>query len=189
MADARYRHCEPGELEARLELASTLLTAESDGEAVISYSLLRTQLPERDLVTLANLRDLIGILPAPPFCPPIGLEVLGFSGYESTGRSMRRLFESDHGLFGIEFSGVEQLCEGVSVLTTAGRFALHRGSESTLDETMFQVFVKHELLYTSIAEAASLLGLGIAQRAYAGVDDFPSAHAAAAAGEAFGELF
>lgn len=189
MADSRVQEGWPGDPAARLELAATLLTTPSDAEAVLAYSLLRPSLAESQLVALANLRELIALLPAPPFCPPVELETLGFSAYESTGHSMRRLFESDHGIFGIEFTGLGSLCSGASVLTTSSRFSLHPDSESALDETMLEVFMNHELVFDVIADAASLLGLGFPSRPYTDVDDFPATHAAAAAGQAFGELF
>lgn len=189
VTDARQTGSRPGELESRLDLAGTLLTAPSDSEAMIAYSLLRHTVPDSDLVALANFRELIAIVPQAPFSPPLDLEVLGLSGYEATGRSMRRLFESDHGVFGVEFSGVEDVCHGIDVVTFTSRFALHQDADGPLDETMLEIIVNHELLFEAVAEGVSALGLGTVDRRYSDVEEFPRLHAAAAAGEAFGELF
>ncbi len=171
------------------ELVETLLTSRSDAEAVLAYGVLRSLLPERALVMLANLREVIALLPEEPFLTGNALEVLEAAGYEATGRSYRRLFESDHGVFGLEFVGEGTLCEAIVVHTTACRFALHGDVDSMIDHDMLLVFVSHRVLLDAILEGLQYLGHVLEPPIYVSVDDFPAEHGAAAAARALDDLF
>lgn len=173
-----------------LELVETLLLSRSDGEAAIAYSALKGVLPARALVMLANLREVIAELPEAPFLAGTGLDTLASAGgYEHTGRSYRRLFESDHGIYGLEFLGGGTYCDGIVIHTATSRFVLHGDEESKLDHDILKVFVCHETVLDSVLEALQLLGYAFEPPIYVTVDDFLAEHGHKAAGEMIKELF
>lgn len=172
------------------ELIETLLTSRSDAEAVIAYGLLRENLPERALLMLANLREVIALLPEAPFISGTGLDALERAAdYEFTGRSYRRLFESDHGLFGLEFVGEGTLCESIVVHTATSRYALRGDVHVTIDHQMLLVVVNHHVLLDAILEGLQTLGYVLEPPIYVTVDDFPNEHGTSAAVQALGDLF
>ncbi len=171
------------------ELVETLLTSRSDAEAVLAYEVLRGLLPELAVVMLANLREVIALLPDGPFLTGNGLDTLEAADYEATGRSYRRLFESDHGVFGLEFVGEGTLCEAIVVHTATSRFALHGDVDSAIDHEMLLVFVSHRVLLDAILEGLQYLGHVLEPPIYVTVDDFPAEHGTAAAVRALDDLF
>lgn len=179
------------EVEDRdIDLVEMLLTSRSDAEAVMAYSLLRETFDETQLVALANLREIIAELPETPFVTGEGLDVLErVAGYESTGRSYRKMFAEAEDVSGLEFLGEGTDCEGVVIYTTTARFYLHGDSRSRIDHSMLAVLVEHEELLDHVLEGLQLLGCPLEPRIYLTVSDFPIEHAAAAAGQALGELF
>lgn len=189
MADTR-RALEQIPRDLDFDLVEALLTSRSDAEAVLAYGVLREALTDRALVMLANLREIIALLPDGPFRAGHGLDTLEEAGdYEPTGRSYRRLFESEHGIFGLEFVGEGTLCEAIVVHTAGSRFALHGSVDSAIDHEMMLVFVNHEILLDAILEGLQLLGHVLEPPIYVSVDDFPAEHGAAAAARALDELF
>lgn len=173
-----------------LDLVEALLLSRSDSEAAIAYTALRPVLPSRTLVMLANLREVIAAMPDAPFLAGTGLDALvSAGGYEHTGRSYRRLFESDHGVFGLEFVGGGTFCDGVYVHTATSRFTLHGDLASRLDHEILKVFVYHEILLDAVLEALQLLGYVFEPPIYVTPDDFIEEHGAKAAGQAFIDLF
>lgn len=190
MSDTRRAIAAIEASEADLELVETLLSSRSDGEAVIAYMSLQGALPPRALVMLANLRELLAELPDTPFVTGTGLDILGHVlGYEYTGRSYRRIFESDHGYFGIEFVGGGTMCDAVVVRTATSRFNLRGDDESRIDHAMLQVLVHHQVLLDALLDALQALGYPLEPVIYVDVDDFVREHAAAGAGTAFSQLF
>lgn len=175
---------------ADLDLVEMLLTSRSDAEAVMAYSLLRQTLDGPALVALANLREIIAEIPEVPFIAGAGLDALErVLDYESTRRSRRRLFESDHGVFGLEFVGEGTLCDGIVVHTASSRFYLHGDERTRIDHDMLEVIVYHAELLDAILEGLQTLGCPLEPRFYLGPDDFTAENAAAAASAALGELF
>lgn len=173
-----------------LDLVEELLLSRSDADAAMAYTALRPVLPSRSLVMLANLREVIATLPAAPFQAGTGLDALTTAGgYEHTGHSYRRVFESEHGVFGLEFVGGGTMCEGVVVHTAASRFSLHGDEATVLDTDILRVFVHHEILLDAVLEALQLLGYVFEPPIYVTPDDFINEHGAKAAGRAFQELF
>ncbi len=172
------------------DLVAALLSAVSDTDAVVSFTLLRGTIPDEHLLMLINLRELLCELPESPFRVGEDLELLTrASRYEDTGRSRRRMFESAHGFFGIEFVGSGRLCEGIFVHTPACRMQLKPAGEYRLDSEMITLFVSHRILLDAILEALELLGMPLSPAIYVTVDDFLTEHGAAAASGAFDELF
>ncbi len=173
-----------------LEMVETLLVSRSSAQAFVAFSELRATFPERALVMLANVREVISEMPQTPFLAGTGMDLLEHAcGYEWTGRSYRRLFESDHGLFGIEFLGAGTQCDGIVVHTLTGRLALHGDENNVIDHEMLQVLVRHEAVLDSVLEGLQTLGWPLEPRIYLTADDFIDEHRAAAAADAFGELF
>lgn len=190
MADTQRALAALDATQADLELVETLLTARSDAEAVLAYSLLRSSFDDRPLVMLANLREVISELPDPPFVTGTGLDALeSAADYESTGHSYRRLFESDHGMFGLQFVGGGTLCEGIVIHTATSRLNLHGDERTSVDHAMLQVLVHHGVLLDALLEGLQILGYPLDPKIYVSADDFVKEHGAAAAGQAFGELF
>ncbi|MDZ4168136.1 MAG: hypothetical protein U1E26_00580 [Coriobacteriia bacterium] len=189
MADTRRAlHQIPDDLD--FDLVETLLTSRSDAEAVLAYGVLREILPARALLMLANLREIIALLPESPFTSGTGLDALERAGaYEPTGRSYRRLFESDHGVFGLEFIGEGTLCEGIVAHTATSRYALTGDAHATIDHQMLLVFVSHDVLLDAILEGLQILGHVLEPPIYVTIDDFPNEHGTAAAVQAFDDLF
>jgi hypothetical protein len=173
-----------------LDVASTLVSAQSDSEALYAFSLLRGTTSDMHLVMLANLRELLLEMPACPFRAACDLDVLArASDYEDTGRSYRRRFESDHGVFGLEFVGRGNVCEAVFVHTPASRFELYGNGYHELDPETLQVFANHAILLDAAIDALEHLGWALEPKIYLCVDDFYAEHAATAAGNAVRELF
>jgi len=175
---------------ADLELIETLLTTRSQADAVFAYSMLRQVLPSRSLVMLANLREVIAALPDPPFKTGTGMDALASAGgYENAGHSFRRLFDSDNGMFGLEFVGGGTLCEGIVVRTATSRFVLHGCEASSLEHDLLGVLLSHEALLDVVIEGLQVLGYEFEPDIYVTPDDFIFEHGTTAASEALGNLF
>jgi hypothetical protein len=176
--------------QADLDLVATLLSSRSSAEAAIAFSLLRGTISDSELVTLANLRSLVSEIPDPPFRTGESLELLERAGhYEYTGRSYRRMFESSHGVFGIEFLGENHSCDGIVVHTATSRYTLKSHHGDSVDEAQLALFVNHSILLDAVIEALKLLGCQLDPMLYVSADDFVSEHAACAATVALDELF
>jgi hypothetical protein len=172
------------------ELVAALLSAVSDADTVVSFSLLRGTIPDDDLIMLVNLREVLFELPEPPFRTGEDLALLAVGDtYEDTGRSYRRLFESGHGVFGIEFVGRGKQCEGIFIHTPACRMRLEPSGDYRLDSEMITLFVHHRIALDALLEALALLGIALSPAFYVTPEDFLAEHGAAAAAETFGELF
>lgn len=190
MADTKRAMHEIDVDSVDLDLVETLLLSRSASDAVLAYSALRTVLPSRTLVMLANLREVIAALPETPFLAGTGLDMLVTAGgYEHTGRSYRRLFEDGDSVFGLEFLGGGTFCDGIVVHTSSSRFVLHGDPASVLDHEVLKVFVRHDTLLDRVLEALQLLGYVFEPPIYVTPDDFIAEHGAAAAGKAFNDLF
>jgi hypothetical protein len=175
--------------EADVDLVESLLVAGSPAEATIAFTLLRGTIDESKLLMLANLREVLAVLPSVPFRTGEALDVLSRAGgYEDTGRSYRRLFETDAGVFGVEFVGCAHECSEIAIHTPQARRSL-RTDEGELDGHMLPLFVKHGILLDAVLEALGLLGLPMEPPIYLTVDDFLAEHGAEAASAAMGELF
>ena len=171
-------------------LTAALLSATSDSEAVYAFSLLRGTIPDEHLLMLANLRELLGELPVLPGRVGEDLELLArVGGYEDTGRSYRRRFDSVTGAFGLEFLGRAKLCEGLVVHMPSGRYLLRSSKGYRLDIEVISLFVSERILLDAALEALELLGFPMSPVIYVTADDFLAEHGAAAAAEAFDELF
>jgi len=172
------------------ELVTSLLSSRSDTEAVVAFTLLRGTISERGLLMIANLRELLEVLPIGPFRTGESLEILERAGgYENTGRSYRRVFDSSQGVFGVEFLGTANDCGGVLIHTLAGRRAFGGSDTATIDEALLALLVDHGILLDALLEALELLGSPLDPTIYVTADDFLAEHGAAAAREAFDELF
>ena len=172
------------------ELVTSFLTSRSDSEAVVAFTLLRGTIPESELLMIANLRGVMQVLPSGPFRTGESLEMLERAGgYEDTGRSYRRAFDSSQGVFGVEFLGTANDCGGVLIHTPAGRRSLSGGEAATVDEVLVPLLVDHGVVLDAVLEALELLGSPLDATIYVTPDDFLAEHGAAAACEAFNELF
>ncbi|MDR3685921.1 MAG: hypothetical protein P4L93_03030 [Coriobacteriia bacterium] len=172
------------------ELVSSLLSANSDAEATVALTLLRDGLTDRELIEIANLRELLNELPVKPFRTGESLEMLQRAGgYEFTGRSYRRLFDSSQGVFGIEFLGEVRDCEGIVVHTPQGRRRLCSAGGTRVDESLLPLLVDHGILLDAILEALELLGSPLDPAIYMTVNDFLAEHGAGTMRDAIGSLF
>jgi hypothetical protein len=173
-----------------IDLTTALVASASDTEAVIALSLLRDTLSDSQLVLLANLRELLLELPQTPFRTGHALEILARAGlYEDTGRSYRRLFESNHGVFGLEFLGRGNTCLGILVHTPASRFMLRGDAGHRFDSETLEVLVNHAILLDAVIEGVELLGMSLDPKIYLSVEDFLAEKSAAAAKDSFALLF
>ena len=171
-----------------LELVAEVLASDSDAAAALAFTLLRGTLTEDHLVMLANLRTLVAEMPKTPFRTGTALDILErASNYEYTGRSYRRVFESAHGVFGLEFLGDGNLCEAIVVHTPTSRFSIG-AAPFGLDEITLHVLVNHTILLDAVLEGLELLGHPLTPRIYVTSDDFLAEHLAAAAFTAYGEI-
>ena len=172
------------------DLVTSMLSSRSDTEAVFAFSLLRGAISERDLLMIANLRELLQELPAGSFRTGESLEILERAAkYENTGRSYRRAFESSQGVFGVEFLGTANDCGGILIHTSAGRRPFAGNDSATLDEAIVPLLVDHGTLLDAVLEALELLGSPLDPMIYVTPDDFLAEHGASAAREALDELF
>lgn len=177
--------------DADFGLVADLIGAPSNADAAIAFTLLRGQLDDRELLLLVNLRELLREIPEAPFRTGDDLSILErASGYEDSGRSYRRVFESSHGFFGIEFVGRGRQCDQIAVRTAEKRYVLAGGDEPlALDEFALTLFVNHGILLDAVFEGLGLIGVPLQPKIYVTADDFLVEHGAAAAGEALAELF
>jgi hypothetical protein len=162
---------------ADLDLVETLLASRSESEALLAYASLRGSMRDRSLVMLANIREVIREIPSAPFQTGTGMDSLLTADYEFTGHSYRSLFESDHGLFGLEFVGGGTLCEAIIVHTLTSRYALHGTSESSLTPEILAVMVNHNRLLDELLEGLQALGIPLDPAIYVEAEDFPREHA------------
>lgn len=172
------------------DLTETLLTSRSPADALLAYSMLRATHPVLPLVMFANLREIIAELPETPFGTGDGMEVLAqTAGYEFTGRSYRRLFETGSALFGLEFLGDGKLCEGIVVHTATSRLVLRGDEDSVIDHALVAALVNQPTLLDAILEALQVLEHPLEPRIYLTVDDFIDEYASSAASSAFADTF
>jgi len=173
-----------------LDLASTLVSAQKDSDALFAFSLLRGTTSDLHLVMLANLRELLLVMPDCPFHTACDLDVLSRAcDYEDTGRSYRRRFESDHGVFGLEFVGRGNLCEAVLVHTPASRFELYGHGYHELNAETLAIFANHAILLDAVIDALEQLGWALDPKIFLSVEDFYAEYRAGAAAHAVHELF
>lgn len=173
-----------------LGLASTLVSAQADPDALYAFSLLRGTTPDEHLVMLANLRELLLVMPDGAFRTACDLDVLARGyGYEDTGRSYRRRFESDHGVFGLEFVGRGNYCEAVLVHTPGSRFALYGHGYHELNPETLALFANHAIVLDAAIDALEQLGWALDPKIFLSVEDFYAEYAAGAAAHAVQELF
>lgn len=190
MADTRRAMRSITALNADPELVAALLSAVSGADAAVSFSLLRGTIPDDEIIMLANIREVLFELPEAPFRVGEDLDMLARAGdYEDTGHSYRRVFESSIGVFGLEFMGRGRQCDGIFVHTPAHRMHLAPAGQYRLDPEMIALFVRHRIVLDALLEALELLGLALSPMIYVTVDDFLAENGAAAASEAFDELF
>jgi hypothetical protein len=179
-----------GAADVDFELVSSLLSASSDAEATVAFTLLRDALSDRELIEIANLRELLNELPTEPFRTGESLEMLQRAGgYEFTGRSYRRLFDSSQGVFGIEFLGEVRDCEAIVVHTPQGRRRLCSAGGTRVDESLLPLLVNHGILLDAILEALELLGSPLDPPIYVTANDFLAEHGAGTMRDAIGSLF
>jgi hypothetical protein len=172
------------------ELLTSLLSSRSETEAAVAFSLLRYSMSERELVQIANLREIIRLLPTGPFRAGESLELLERAGgYEFTGRSYRRAFESSSGVFGVEFLGVDHACRGIVIHTPRGRKTLAGNDWEIVNDSLLPLLVEHRILLDAILEALELLGCALAPPIYVTADDFMAEHRADTLHDTIGGLF
>jgi hypothetical protein len=179
-----------GSAKADPELLASLLSARSDAEATVAFSLLRYSLSERELIEMANLREVIRLLPTEPFRTGDSLEMLERVGsYEATGRSYRRAFDSTAGVFGVEFLGTGHACRGIVIHTPSGRLPVVSTDWVIIDRQVLALLIEHRIVLDAILEGLELLGCALVPPIYVTSHDFVAEHAATAAREAFTGLF
>jgi hypothetical protein len=189
MADTRRAMHILEDSGADAELVQSLLAAHSQAEATIAFTLLRGTIDDTELLVLANLREVLAELPPLPFRAGEVLDMLARAGgYEDTGRSFRRLFDTESGVFGVEFVGRGHECVDIAIHTPDARRSL-RDEAGEFDSTMLALFVKHGIVLDAVLDAIGLLGLPMEPPIYLSVDDFLADHGAETASEAIGELF
>jgi hypothetical protein len=172
------------------ELVTSLLSSRSNTEAILAFTLLRGTISERDLHMIVNLRELLSELPAEPFRAGESLEILERGlGYENTGRSYRRAFESSQGVFGVEFLGTAKDCGGIRIHTLQGRSEFRGSASSTIDEAVVPLLVDYGTLLDALLLALEMLGMPLDPIIYVTADDFLIEHGASAARETLDELF
>ena len=170
-------------------LVSSLLVAKSESEAAIAFTLLRGTVDDRELLLLVNLREVLAELPPAPFRSGEELQVLARAGgYEDTGRSYRRLFETSAGVFGVEFVGRGHECSQIAIHTPEARRSLWT-DDGDLDWRMLSLFVQHGILLDAVLEALGLLGWPMEPTIYLTADDYLDDHGAAMASKVIDELF
>ena len=172
------------------ELVSALLVAQSDSEATVAFSLLRGTISDPDLVAIVNLREVLLELPGGQFRTGESMEMLGRVGdYESTGYSFRRVFDSPHGVFGVEFIGELNRCDEIVIHTPSGRRSLAHAEGQALDAAVMPMLVRHGVLLDAVLEGLALLGAPLDPTIYMTPDDFLAEHGAGAARDVFAQLF
>jgi len=177
-------------LVADPDLVRALLTSRSTSRARSAYTALRAAVPDGALVMLANLREVIAEIPETPFLtghPIEGLEHLG--DYERCEHSYRRVFESERGVFGLEFMGEGTNCEAIVVHTASERFALGGDVDSIIDQRVYRAALEHRTLVDEVLRALQVLGVPLDPRVYVSVDDFSAEYAAASVDDMFSSLF
>ncbi len=155
------------------ELVRVLLNSRSRAEANLAVTLLGDHLPERDIVHIANIRELIAELPIPPFAVPWELGMLRrILGYESSTDGVRMAFDCDGGVFGIEFLGEGNSVQRIALLTVAGRVELASADQEILNPKAVELLFIYEELADRLVEALTVLGLTLSPRFYMSVKDY-----------------
>ena len=177
-------------LAADSRLVRTLLISRSTAEAELAYTALRGTVPDGALLMLANLREVIAEIPETPFLTGHPIEVLERSGgYERCESSYRQLFESEHGVFGLEFVGQGTECESIVVYTTTEHLNVAGDMDSIIDPDVFDVALEQRSVVDEILRALQTLGVPLDPHVYVSPDDFTAEYAAGGTGEMFRGLF
>lgn len=155
------------------DLVRTLVNSRSLAEANLALALLREQVSDSGLVEMANLRETLAELPAPPFAVSSELGMLErVLDWEVGERSMRRAFDSDEGVFGIEIYGDGNRVDKIVLLTVQGRAELRGSDHELLDAAAVELLLKYGGIADRLIEALLVLGFGFSPRFYMSVSDY-----------------
>ncbi len=173
-------------LAADPDLVRTLLISRSPHAAGAAYSALRGTIADGALLMLANLREVIAEIPETPFLTGHPIEVLEqLGGYTRRGRSYRRSFESEQGVFALEFDGQSTECESIVIATGPRRLTFAGDMESLIDEDVLSVALEQHGLVDEILRALQTLGVPLDPRVFVSPDDFTAEPAAGSVDEMF----
>lgn len=166
-----------------------LLSARSAAEASLAATLLSGELPERDVVRIANIREFISELPMPPFAVSGELSLLVRAlSYEPTDTGARQAFDCDGGVFGIEFTGEGNAVERIILVTAEGKVEFKATGAEILDPAAVELLLHYEELADRLVEALQVLGVPITPRFYLNMADYVLDNAAQSAADLM-ELF
>ncbi len=160
------------------------MNSRSVAEANLALALLRTNVSDEGLVDMTNLRETLSTLPAPPFAVSCELAMLGkVLDWEIRAGSVRRAFDSDEGVFGIEIFGDGNRVDRIVLLTVQGRAELQGSEHELLDHATIELLLRYGSIADRLIEALVVLGVLFAPRFYLSVNDYVMENARVAAAE------
>ena len=156
------------------ELARMVVNARSAAEMQLALGVLRAELPESELLDLANVRESLADIPVPVFRTGAELSILErAAGWECEGRSFRTERSSGAGLFGLEFVGDGNAVEEMAVWADGGRLVLHgEDSGEFVSQPVLDLMFEHDTLLDAVVEALRLLGVGYLPRFHMSLEEF-----------------
>ncbi len=164
------KHLATGE---HAQLARVLMNSRSAAEANLALALLREQIPDAGLVEMANIRELLAAIPIPPFATGCELTMLArVLDYEVTDTGVRQAFDSDEGVFGLEFVGEGNRIDKILALTVAGRAEIIAAEDELLGDRAVEMILHYGAIADRLIEAMLVLGVQFSPRFYLSVSDY-----------------
>lgn len=155
------------------DLVKVIVNSRSNAEATLAATILRHRIPDLELVMLFNLRELMSELPSEPFRVPHELDVLGrILGYEPTGTSWCKVFETQGSRTVLEFAGNGNRIASIWMHHGRLKAALAGADTDFIGGRAIEVFVSNAGLGEGLVEALRTLGHDLAPRFYFSVEDY-----------------
>lgn len=156
-------------------MVQVLLNSRSSAEAHLALIALRDEVPERSLVTMINLREVLRELPACPRPIPLDVGALAkVAGFELVRNSYARQYEDGGGRYRIIFLGQGNLLYDVVVAAEEEKvfWTPTPGSRDIITDHALDKVMLHDSLLANMIELAKDMGAVFQPKFYLSLEDW-----------------
>ena len=156
-------------------MVQVLLNSASSAEAHLALIALRDEVPERALVTMVNLREVLRELPSCPRPIPLDVEALAkVAGYERIKNSYTRTFADEGGSYRIVYLGQGNLLYDIVISAEDEKvfWTPVPGSADIVTDKAIDKVMLHETLLPNIIELAKEMGCVFQPKFYLSLEDW-----------------
>lgn len=168
------------------DLSRILMNATSWLEANLAVQLLADLVPERALVTAANIREAVKELPQCPLAMRVDLETLArVASLERDGMAWSRTYHDSEGDYSIALLGDGNYCYDIVVRTAAGTIMWMPADRECdfLNPEIVDLMMERPTLLGNVIDLLQAMGLTFYPSFYLSLDDWRQEYAAAVFGE------